>query len=79
MLQLTRKEGERIVIGDGIEVVVLGVSRGEVRLGVRAPRSVAILRGEIADRVAQSNRDAASAPAAELVSRLRRHRGEGDR
>jgi carbon storage regulator len=48
MLILTRKIGEKILIGDGITVVVCQVSRGEVRLGIEAPADVRILREEIA-------------------------------
>ena len=58
MLQLTRRVGERIVIGDDIEVVVKSVSRTEVRLGISAPRSTPILRGEIVERIAEANRNA---------------------
>ncbi len=46
MLVLTRRVGERLRIGADIELVVLGVRAREVRLGVTAPESVAILREE---------------------------------
>lgn len=59
MLVLSRKVGERIVIGDSIEVVVLGVERsGQVRLGIEAPRQVRILRRELIDEVRDENRAA---------------------
>ncbi|HEV8002811.1 MAG TPA: carbon storage regulator [Planctomycetaceae bacterium] len=47
MLVLRRKIGERIVIDGRIEVTVLRVRGGKVRLGVAAPRSVRVLRKEI--------------------------------
>ncbi|MFV3286167.1 carbon storage regulator [Pseudomonas sp. NY15356] len=50
MLCLTRRIGERIVIGDGITVQVLQVTGGIVRLGVVAPKGVAIDREEIRER-----------------------------
>jgi carbon storage regulator len=53
MLVLTRKLGEAIRIGTEVEVYVIGVSRGKVKLGLRAPRSVAVQRMEVADRVAE--------------------------
>ncbi|HEU0069247.1 MAG TPA: carbon storage regulator CsrA [Nitrospiraceae bacterium] len=53
MLVLSRKTGERIVIGDGIEVVVLDTRRGHVRLGFIAPHEVRIHRQEIAHRIEQ--------------------------
>ena len=50
MLILTRKPGEVIRIGEGIEVVVLGVKGSQVRLGVKAPPQVPVDREEIAER-----------------------------
>lgn len=47
MLVLSRKTGELIDIGDEIQVVVLGVSNGRVKLGFEAPRSVAVRRREV--------------------------------
>jgi carbon storage regulator len=48
MLVLSRKPGEKLVIGDGITVTVLEVVGGRIRLGVEAPEDVRILRGELA-------------------------------
>ncbi|KAB5626253.1 carbon storage regulator [Pseudomonas putida] len=50
MLCLTRRIGERIVIGDGITVQVLQISGGIVRIGVEAPAGVQIDREEIRQR-----------------------------
>ena len=47
MLVLTRKIGEEIVIGDGIVVQVLEFRGATVRLGVKADRSVPVVRGEL--------------------------------
>jgi carbon storage regulator len=60
MLILTRRVGERIVIGDGeeaITVVPLGVRGLQVRLGVEAPRHVPVHREEIAQRIAAESDD----------------------
>lgn len=58
MLILQRKEGESLLIGDEVEVTVLAVEAGRVRLAIQAPREVPILRSEL--RVAaQTNREAA--------------------
>lgn len=46
MLVLTRGLGETIVVGEGIEVTVVDIRGGRVRLGIAAPRSVAIRRKE---------------------------------
>ena len=51
MLVLSRKLGERIVIGDRAVVTVLKLDNGQVRLGIEAPREIAVFREEIAPRL----------------------------
>ena len=51
MLVLTRKPGQSIIIGDGIEVQVLSVAGEKVRLGITAPREVGIYRNEVYERI----------------------------
>jgi carbon storage regulator len=51
MLILTRKVGEVLVIGDEIEVTVLGVRGQQVRLGIKAPKDVSVHRQEIYDKI----------------------------
>jgi carbon storage regulator len=51
MLVLTRKPGQSILIGDGIEVQVLSTAGEKVRLGITAPRDVPIFRDEVKDRI----------------------------
>jgi len=50
MLVLSRKVGERILIGDDIAVTVVRVGQGMVRIGVEAPRSYLVLRDEVKQR-----------------------------
>lgn len=50
MLVLSRREGERVLIGDGMEITVLGVQGGKVRLGFVAPSNVPIVRHDAKDR-----------------------------
>jgi carbon storage regulator len=47
VLIITRKAGEKIIIGDDVVVCVIEVARGTVRLGIEAPRSLPIYREEI--------------------------------
>ena len=58
MLALTRKKNESIIIGDNIEIVILGVQGEQVKLGIAAPRNITIHRKEIYDLIQQENRAA---------------------
>lgn len=66
MLKLTRRPGERVVIGEDIFVTVLEVSGQTVRLGIEAPEGLSIYREEIWLSVKEENRAAASAAADSL-------------
>ena len=57
MLVLTRKPGQSIMIGDGVEVQVLSVAGEKVRLGITAPRDVSIFRNEVYDRIEGEERE----------------------
>ena len=66
MLTLTRSVGETIRIGDDIEVHVVEVRGGTVRLGFKAPREVAIHREEVYRQIAEANHLAAQVTADSL-------------
>lgn len=51
MLILTRRVGETLTIGDEVTVTVLGVKGNQVRIGVKAPKDVAVHREEIFERI----------------------------
>jgi len=51
MLILTRRVGETLMVGDEVTVTVLGVKGNQVRLGVNAPKDVAVHREEIYERI----------------------------
>lgn len=59
MLVISRRKGQRIAIGDEIELVVTELHRSSVKLGIRAPRGYAVLRGEVRDSIEEANREAA--------------------
>ncbi|HZA59569.1 MAG: csrA [Solirubrobacterales bacterium] len=63
MLVLTRKPGQRILIGDDVEVQVLSVSGEKIRLGITAPRDVSIFRNEVLElQVAEARPSAKPGP-----------------
>lgn len=66
MLILQRKTGESLFIGDEIEVSVLSVEAGRVRLAIEAPKNISILRSELKN-AAETNREAADEEASPLT------------
>mgnify|MGYP003546370589 CR=1 FL=1 len=63
MLILTRRVGEVVMIGNDVTVTVLGVKGNQVRIGVNAPRDVAVHREEIFERIKREEQDGTSRPA----------------
>ena len=61
MLVLSRKVGEKILIGDNIAVTVVRVAQGVVRLGIEAPKEMPIVREEIKDQLTEDPQDRAPA------------------
>jgi carbon storage regulator len=58
MLIITRRKGQRIVLGHDIEIVITDISRSGVKIGIVAPTTTTILRGEVRDAVERANREA---------------------
>ena len=59
MLILTRRVGESLMIGDDVTITVLGVKGNQVRIGVDAPKEVAVHREEILNRIEKAAAEAA--------------------
>lgn len=58
MLALSRKPGESVIIGNDIELTILEVKGEQVKVGIKAPQSVAIYRKELFEQIQESNREA---------------------
>lgn len=61
MLILTRRVGEAVMIGDDVSITVLGVKGNQVRLGITAPKSTAVHREEIYERIKREQAGVAGA------------------
>ncbi|NOY43453.1 MAG: carbon storage regulator CsrA [Planctomycetes bacterium] len=57
MLVVSRKVGERIIIGDKITVTVVKIGSGGVRIGIDAPTEMAVMREELSEKIRQEERD----------------------
>jgi len=57
MLILTRKVGETVIIGNEVDVTVLGVKGNQVRIGVKAPREITVHREEIYERICHEKKN----------------------
>ncbi|WP_144758720.1 carbon storage regulator CsrA [Curtobacterium sp. 9128] len=77
MLVLTRKVGERILIGDDIVITVLDARGDGVRIGIDAPRGVKIQREEVVRAVAEANVEATQTASDDAEARLRAALGGG--
>lgn len=60
MLVITRRKDESLLIGDDIEIKIVKVEDGSVRLAISAPRDITILRKEVFERVKEENKEAIS-------------------
>lgn len=58
MLVLSRKKGESIWIGDDIEIIISEVKGDQVKIGIRAPKHIDIVRGELRQAISESNTEA---------------------
>lgn len=56
MLILSRRAGQALIVGENVEITVLEVRGDTVRLGIKAPRSVAVHRKEVYLQIAEANR-----------------------
>ena len=67
MLILTRKLNESIIVGDNIEITIVELDKGHVRLGIKAPKDITVHRKEIYQRIQEENIKAATSKKTELL------------
>lgn len=56
MLIITRKKGESLMIGDDIEITISKIDDGSVKIGIKAPKNVSILRRELYEEIEKENK-----------------------
>jgi len=78
MLVLTRKKGQSIMLGDGIEISVVEVNGDAVRIGIKAPKELTIYRREIYEAIQEENIRASRA-ALEMAGKLKNIRTSGSK
>ena len=70
MLILTRKSGEKITVGDDVVVSVLEIRGSQVKLGIEAPKGIAVHRGEVYKKIQEENLLAAGVDADDFVAAM---------
>ena len=72
LLVFTRKKGERLVIGNEIEVAILHVGGGNVKVGINAPRHISVHRHEVYEAIRRENLAASKSqiPSAAVIKNL---------
>ena len=58
MLIITRKKGESLMIGDDIEITISKIDDGSIKLGIKAPKNISILRKELYEQIEKENKEA---------------------
>jgi carbon storage regulator len=73
VLVFTRKKGESLVIGNEIEITILSIGSGSVKVGIVAPRHISVHRQEVYEAIRHENMAASQSqiPTAEMLKKLR--------
>ncbi len=74
MLLLSRKIGEKIIIGNNIELTIIDIKDGQVRLGIQAPRDITVFRKELYSEVQNENQEATLLKEENILSTLKKEK-----
>lgn len=74
MLILSRKNGEKIIIGNNIELTIIDMRDGQVRIGIQAPRDISVFRKELYSEVQSENKEATIIKEDKMLSTLKKEK-----
>jgi len=74
MLLLSRKTGEKIIIGGNIELTIIDVKDGQVRLGIQAPRDISVFRKELYRDIQNENKEAIIVKEENILTTLKKEK-----
>jgi len=72
MLVVKRKEGESLLIGEDIEINIVSIENGSVKIGINAPKNITILRKELYKEIEEENKNAVNIDTSMLKSLKKR-------
>ena len=75
MLIITRKKGESLMIGDDIEIVISKIDDGSVKIGIKAPKDIEILRKELYEEIEKENKEATKIDIS-ILGNIRRNKND---
>jgi len=70
MLVVTRKHGQKIIVNNDIEIMILDIKGDQVRIGINAPKNISIYRQEVYEEICNANKEAAINQSAGALSAL---------
>jgi len=70
MLVISRKENQRVKLGENIEIVIVEISKNQVKIGIEAPKEIKILRSELLEEIKNENKKASKKISIEDINKI---------
>jgi len=70
MLVISRKENQRVKVGENIEIVIVEISKNQVKIGIEAPKEIQILRSELLEEIKNENKKASKKISIEDINKI---------